>query len=158
MPKPSAWHIVVLVVALIVLFGWKSLPNMARSLGQSMRIFKSEVDQMKGPSAASQDTVRGERTGDDRADDRGRGENDRGQNDTDDRAYEERERRLRDRASDVRDRASDVRDRASDLGDRAKDTAGDVRDRGAHVADEFRSGLREGEQPLRDDLRDDHRA
>lgn len=77
--KPSAWHIVVLVIALIVLFGWKSLPNMARSLGQSMRIFKSEVEQMKGPSAASTDTVKGEasdtdaeRTGEQDGTDQGR--------------------------------------------------------------------------------------
>ncbi|WP_109471351.1 Sec-independent protein translocase subunit TatA [Ornithinimicrobium cavernae] len=58
--RPSAWQIIAVVVILILLFGWKSLPNMARSLGQSMRIFKSEVDQMKEPSAASKDTVRGE--------------------------------------------------------------------------------------------------
>ncbi|WP_114906414.1 Sec-independent protein translocase subunit TatA [Ornithinimicrobium murale] len=58
--RPQPWHIVVLVIALVLLFGWKHLPNMARSLGQSMRIFKSEVDQMKEPSAASKDTVRGE--------------------------------------------------------------------------------------------------
>lgn len=67
MRMPSAWQIAVIVIALILLFGWKSLPNMARSLGQSMRIFKSEVDEMKGgkesPSAASKDTVQGETSG-----------------------------------------------------------------------------------------------
>jgi len=41
------------------------LPDAARSLGRSMRIFKSEVEEMKkdgqsSPSAASSDTVRGE--------------------------------------------------------------------------------------------------
>lgn len=61
--RPQPWHIVVLVIALVLLFGWKHLPNMARSLGQSMRIFKSEVDQMKEPSAASRDTVKGEPAG-----------------------------------------------------------------------------------------------
>lgn len=60
MRLPSGWQLLAIVVVLIVLFGWKSLPNMARSLGQSMRIFKSEVDQMKEPSAASRDTVKGE--------------------------------------------------------------------------------------------------
>lgn len=50
--RPSAWQIVALVIILILLFGWKSLPNMARSLGQSMRIFKSEVDQMKDENQA----------------------------------------------------------------------------------------------------------
>jgi len=37
------WHIAVLVVVLILLFGAKRLPDMARSLGKSMRIMKSEV-------------------------------------------------------------------------------------------------------------------
>ncbi|MFK5583412.1 MULTISPECIES: Sec-independent protein translocase subunit TatA [unclassified Serinicoccus] len=41
------WHVVVLIVAFVLLFGWKNLPNMARSMGESMRVFKSEVDQMK---------------------------------------------------------------------------------------------------------------
>lgn len=64
--RPQAWQIALLIVAFILLFGWKNLPNAARSLGQSMRIFKSEVDQMKDkdkdndePSAASTDVVRG---------------------------------------------------------------------------------------------------
>ena len=43
----QAWHIVVLIVAFVLLFGWKNLPNVARSMGESMRVFKSEVDQMK---------------------------------------------------------------------------------------------------------------
>lgn len=43
----QAWHVVVLVIAFILLFGWKNLPNAARSLGESMRVFKTEVDQMK---------------------------------------------------------------------------------------------------------------
>jgi sec-independent protein translocase protein TatA len=37
------WHIIVLVVVLILLFGAKRLPDAARSLGRSMRIFKSET-------------------------------------------------------------------------------------------------------------------
>jgi sec-independent protein translocase protein TatA len=58
------WHIIVLVIVLGVLFGSKRLPDAARGLGRSMRIFKSEVDEMKkdggSPSAASSDTVKGE--------------------------------------------------------------------------------------------------
>lgn len=49
------WHIVVLVIAFVLLFGWKNLPNAARSLGESMRVFKSEVDQMKDDSSARKD-------------------------------------------------------------------------------------------------------
>ncbi len=41
MVKP--WHIIVLVVVLILLFGAKRLPDMARSLGKSMRIIKAET-------------------------------------------------------------------------------------------------------------------
>ncbi len=62
--EPS--HFVVLVLLLALLFGWKKLPDMARSLGRSMRIFKSEVSEMKNdgtaarPSAAASDTVPGD--------------------------------------------------------------------------------------------------
>ncbi|HEU0240173.1 MAG TPA: Sec-independent protein translocase subunit TatA [Micromonosporaceae bacterium] len=41
------WHIAVLVVLLILLFGAKRLPDAARSLGRSMRILKSEVKGMQ---------------------------------------------------------------------------------------------------------------
>lgn len=58
----QGWHWVVLVVIVILLFGAPKLPGMARSLGQSMRIFKSEVDGLKSDSqknntANAQDTV-----------------------------------------------------------------------------------------------------
>ena len=43
----AGWHLVVLIVLVVVIFGWKRLPDAARSLGRSMRIFKSEVDEMK---------------------------------------------------------------------------------------------------------------
>ncbi len=62
--EPSHWALVIL--ALVLLFGWKRLPDMARSVGRSMRIFKSEVNEMKTdgkegrPSPASTDTVAGD--------------------------------------------------------------------------------------------------
>lgn len=37
------WHIAVLVVVLILLFGSKRLPDAARGLGRSMRILKAET-------------------------------------------------------------------------------------------------------------------
>jgi sec-independent protein translocase protein TatA len=37
------WHIMVLVVVLVLLFGAKRLPDAARSLGRSMRILKAET-------------------------------------------------------------------------------------------------------------------
>jgi sec-independent protein translocase protein TatA len=39
----APWHIIILVVVLVVLFGAKRLPGAARSLGESMHIFKSSV-------------------------------------------------------------------------------------------------------------------
>jgi sec-independent protein translocase protein TatA len=39
----SPWKILIIVVLILVLFGSKKLPGAARSLGQSMRIFKSEI-------------------------------------------------------------------------------------------------------------------
>jgi sec-independent protein translocase protein TatA len=39
----SPWKLLIVAVVIIVLFGSKKLPSAARSLGQSMRILKREV-------------------------------------------------------------------------------------------------------------------
>jgi sec-independent protein translocase protein TatA len=39
----SPWKILIIAVVIIVLFGSRKLPHAARSLGQSMRILKKEV-------------------------------------------------------------------------------------------------------------------
>ncbi|HEY4458055.1 MAG TPA: Sec-independent protein translocase subunit TatA [Pseudonocardiaceae bacterium] len=49
------WHIIVLAVVLIALFGYKRLPAAARGLGQSMRIFRSEAKQMRNEGDESAD-------------------------------------------------------------------------------------------------------
>jgi sec-independent protein translocase protein TatA len=37
-------HLVVIaIVAFVLFFGWKQLPDMSRSLGRSLRIFKTEI-------------------------------------------------------------------------------------------------------------------
>lgn len=41
------WPIIIIIVVALLLFGAPKLPGIARSIGQSMRIFKSEVKQMK---------------------------------------------------------------------------------------------------------------
>ncbi|MER7166406.1 Sec-independent protein translocase subunit TatA [Micromonospora sp. NPDC000207] len=41
------WHIAVLVVVLILLFGAKRLPDAARSLGRSLRIIKAETKSLR---------------------------------------------------------------------------------------------------------------
>ena len=43
----GAKEIVILLIVVLVLFGAKRLPDSARSLGRSMRIFKSEMKEMK---------------------------------------------------------------------------------------------------------------
>jgi sec-independent protein translocase protein TatA len=47
------WHLIVLLAVVLVLFGGKRLPDAARGLGRSMRIFKSEVKQMHDDDAAA---------------------------------------------------------------------------------------------------------
>jgi sec-independent protein translocase protein TatA len=41
------WHVIIALIALFVLFGFKRLPDAARSLGKSMRIFKSEMRELQ---------------------------------------------------------------------------------------------------------------
>jgi sec-independent protein translocase protein TatA len=41
------WPIVIIIIVALLLFAAPKLPAMARSLGQSMRIIKSEVKEMK---------------------------------------------------------------------------------------------------------------
>jgi len=46
MLKP--WHIIVLVAVVLLIFGAQRLPDLARSVGQSLKIFKSEVKELTG--------------------------------------------------------------------------------------------------------------
>ncbi|HEX8080675.1 MAG TPA: Sec-independent protein translocase subunit TatA [Jatrophihabitans sp.] len=48
--SPSHWVIIALVV--LVLFGYKKLPEMSRSVGRSLRIFKTEIKGMDADDAA----------------------------------------------------------------------------------------------------------
>ncbi|WP_150309045.1 Sec-independent protein translocase subunit TatA [Planctomonas psychrotolerans] len=43
----QGWHFIILVVVILLLFGAPKLPGLAKSLGQSMRIFKGEIKTMK---------------------------------------------------------------------------------------------------------------
>jgi len=45
------WHWVIVIAVFVLLFGAKKLPDAARSLGKSMRIFKSEIKEMQADSA-----------------------------------------------------------------------------------------------------------
>jgi sec-independent protein translocase protein TatA len=48
--SPSHWLIIALVV--LVLFGYKKLPEMSRSVGRSLRIFKTEMKGMTEDDSA----------------------------------------------------------------------------------------------------------
>ena len=39
----TGWHFLIILVVVLLLFGAPKLPGLARSLGQSMKIFKSEI-------------------------------------------------------------------------------------------------------------------
>lgn len=39
----EGWHFIILALVFIVLFGAKKLPDSARSLAKSLKIFKSEL-------------------------------------------------------------------------------------------------------------------
>ena len=61
----SVWHWLIVVVVLVVLFGSAKLPQAARSLGRSLRIFKSETkglisDADEQPSAMQAQQMREE--------------------------------------------------------------------------------------------------
>lgn len=43
----SPWHLLIFLAVVVLLFGAKKLPDAARGLGRSMRIFKSEVKEMQ---------------------------------------------------------------------------------------------------------------
>jgi sec-independent protein translocase protein TatA len=55
MPIPGGWELVILIGILVLLFGAKRLPDMARSIGQSARVFKGEMKGMKNDEAAQPD-------------------------------------------------------------------------------------------------------
>ena len=51
----APWHIVVLLIVGLVLFGSKKLPDSARSLGRSLRIFKSEMKELNNDDKNDKD-------------------------------------------------------------------------------------------------------
>ncbi|MBV2355834.1 Sec-independent protein translocase subunit TatA [Streptomyces sp. J2-1] len=64
------WHLLVFALVIILVFGSKKLPDMARSLGKSARILKSEAKAMKdeankpdaGTAQSTQDPAPAQRT------------------------------------------------------------------------------------------------
>ena len=54
---PRGTELVIILILLILVFGWKRLPDAARSLGRSARVFKSEVEEMKKDGKSETDDV-----------------------------------------------------------------------------------------------------
>lgn len=53
----TGWHLLAIVFLVLLLFGAPKLPGLAKSVGQSMKIFKNEVksDKVDGDHAAAAD-------------------------------------------------------------------------------------------------------
>lgn len=54
------WHWLIVIAAFILLFGAKKLPDAARSVGKSMRIFKSEIKEMQADGENSAEPAKPE--------------------------------------------------------------------------------------------------
>lgn len=50
----SPWHWAILAVVVVLLFGAKRLPDSARALGKSMRIFRSEINELHADDTTGQ--------------------------------------------------------------------------------------------------------
>jgi sec-independent protein translocase protein TatA len=53
----SGWHLLVIVFLVLLLFGAPKLPALAKSVGQSMKIFKSEIKSDKSEKDVDDTTV-----------------------------------------------------------------------------------------------------
>jgi TatA/E family protein of Tat protein translocase len=53
---PRGQELVIILIVIAVLFGAKRLPDSARSLGRSLRIFKSEMKEMKDDDKKDDDS------------------------------------------------------------------------------------------------------
>ncbi|ATH96609.1 MULTISPECIES: twin-arginine translocase TatA/TatE family subunit [Dermabacter] len=94
----SPWPILILLVLIVLLFGANKLPGLARNMGESMRIFKNEVSEMRKEDdddhAEASINVKRDREGARR----------------DDRSYDARDDRDRDYRRDDREYRRDDRD------------------------------------------------
>ncbi|MGN7859321.1 Sec-independent protein translocase subunit TatA [Microbacterium sp. 22303] len=52
----NGWHLVIILAVILLLFGAAKLPALAKSMGQSARVFKGEMKAMKDEDAAASAT------------------------------------------------------------------------------------------------------
>ena len=43
----QVWHMIVLLVLVLIVFGSSRLPDIAKSVGQSMKVFKKEIKELR---------------------------------------------------------------------------------------------------------------
>ena len=48
----NGWHAVIILAVILLLFGAPKIPQLARSLGQSMKILKTEIRDDQKPASA----------------------------------------------------------------------------------------------------------
>jgi sec-independent protein translocase protein TatA len=54
---PGGWEMVVIALVILLMFGAKKLPELAKGLGQGIREFKGAVDGVKDEMKDAQDSV-----------------------------------------------------------------------------------------------------
>ena len=65
---PGGWEMVVIALVILLMFGAKKLPELARGLGQGIREFKGAVNGVKDELKDAQDTIEKEPTSDEKID------------------------------------------------------------------------------------------
>ena len=56
MANLQGWHFIILLVVILLLFGAAKLPALAKSMGQSARVFKGEMNALKDDDAKRSNT------------------------------------------------------------------------------------------------------
>ena len=54
----TGWHFIIILFVVLLLFGAPKLPALARSMGQSMKILKTELAPTDAPAAEDKPPVR----------------------------------------------------------------------------------------------------
>ncbi len=53
----QAWHIIVLIVVILLVFGAPRLPEIASSIGKSLKIFKREIRELNEDEPGDQNST-----------------------------------------------------------------------------------------------------
>jgi len=58
----NGWHLIIILAVVLLLFGAPKLPGLAKSVGQSMRIFRSEIKTMKDENGTADSSATDSKT------------------------------------------------------------------------------------------------